>query len=72
MSKVSCLVFLNHLGNTTVGKDVSCVDESVKHLGSLLDLWELKNSPDYIQNKKNDVPSFRVSAFGFTVVFRFF
>lgn len=36
MSKVAALVFLNHLGDTTIGQDVPGVDQTVKHLGRLL------------------------------------
>ena len=37
MTKVSSLIFLNHLRNAPVGQDVSGVDEAVQHLGRLLD-----------------------------------
>ena len=35
------LVFLNHLRNATIGQDVSCVNQAVKHLGSLLNLKQV-------------------------------
>ncbi len=37
VAKVSCLIFLNHLGNAAIGQDVTRVDESVQQLGRLLD-----------------------------------
>lgn len=36
VSEVPALIFLNHLGDSAIGENVTSVDEAVEHLGGLL------------------------------------
>lgn len=37
MAKVAALIFLYHLSYAAIGKDIPSVDQTVQHLGRLLD-----------------------------------
>lgn len=53
MSEVSCLVFFNHLCDAAIGQDVACVNQSVEHLRSLLNLRYLKSLKLHSKFKTN-------------------
>lgn len=37
VSEISTLVFLDHLGNASIGQDVPGMDQTIEHLGCLFD-----------------------------------